>query len=112
MKRVVLLLSLTIIIIASLVIILNRKSLAPAETIGISANASEIKSESVLTHNFANNCWVAIGGSVYRLENYFIKNPNEVLASQLCGMIDPSIKLPDTLKTKALTYYRIGILSL
>jgi hypothetical protein len=110
MKRIIIFLSLTIIIIASLVIILNRKSLAPAETIGISTNASEIKSEVVLAHNSANNCWVAIGGSVYKLDDYFVKNPNEVLASQLCGKIEPELKLPKDLSTTSLATYRIGIL--
>ncbi|MEI6237064.1 MAG: cytochrome b5 domain-containing protein [Candidatus Saccharibacteria bacterium] len=111
MKRTIIILILFIIIIAGLVLFLNQKGQAPAGPPSDSAIATEIKLETITKHNTTVDCWVAIGGSVYRLDSFLTKHPDENLANQLCGMIEPEVKLPDTLKAEVLASYRIGLLS-
>lgn len=96
-----------IIVLAFLIIRLRE----PSEPMGDTVPSTEFTKSQVMQHATTTDCWVAIGGSVYRLDNYFVKHPDELLSSQLCGKIEPEVTLPTNLKKSALLAYRLGILT-
>lgn len=86
---------------------IHTKSPLPAEGAG---NANEITKVEIAKHGTAADCWVAIGGNVYDLTNYFQQNSN-LDPSKFCGDINPSAKLPTNMTTEALSTYNIGLLA-
>jgi hypothetical protein len=110
MKRLSIL-SLIIILLSLGFIFLGYRLGKTDQSSGDTAPSIEIDRSQIAAHSTMANCWAAIGGSVYLLDNYFSKNPDQILANQLCGKIEPNVALPNNLKNKNLYAYRIGILA-
>ena len=72
---------------------------------------SEISGYQIANHNTVGDCWTTYGGVVYDFSGYFSDFPNATLATQLCGRIEPTAKLPTNLQSDSLTSYQIGILA-
>lgn len=100
----------TILVIAVILVLIFRLKNSEKLTSDV-VPSREITETQVTQHSTTTDCWVAIGGSVYRLDNYFVKHPDDELASRLCGKIEPELALPTNLKKSALLAYRIGILA-
>jgi hypothetical protein len=100
----------TIFVISILIVFIfrlkNSEKLLPD-----SVPSTEISISQVMQHSTNVDCWVAIGGSVYRLDSYFVKNPDQALSAQLCGKVEPEVVLPTNLKKSSLLAYRIGVLA-
>jgi len=110
-KIIIIPVSITIFLAIAILIIFVFRPISSDKPVVDAVPSREITKSQVMQHTTVNDCWVAIGGSVYRLDSYFVKHPNSTLAAQLCGKIEPEVVLPANLKKTALVAYRIGILA-